>query len=543
LNRSVLFGQSAEQLTRTEESFMRARNQSSPSDPLMGKVVLSFRIEQKLAEGGMGAVYLARHEELLHTLKVIKVLRPDCAAEPVLRGRFRREAEAGSRLKHDKILGVDNFGTLEDGQLFMMVPFLEGESLDVFLHKRGGRLAPHYVLHLAVQICDALDHAHERGVIHRDLKPGNVFIVSTNDNPYVPKLLDFGIAKVIGAREFGPRTQSGVAVGTPGYMAVEQYACADEATPAADVYSLAVVIWELVTGRRPWKRTDCALLYLQQRTTLPERLPAGVMPETWVDVLLRAMSIDPRARPSARELAVALASALPAVGRVPSGAEILAALAPHFVRGAAHDDETIRNASEVDRTGPLLWPPRETMAPAAPPAGIVRATACSAAAAVTISRAERRARWRLALAALGAAGVAAVATGTLASRARMRTTLPAMPPPSSAGEHASGADVQERPRAAEATPEAPVMPREHPETTPAVPAPPRASVAEARRAAAFEPAHDPAHRHDDAPPRAANRSLAKQAQPAQPVQPVQLDTSLPPRPMLADPDDVFGPEM
>jgi serine/threonine-protein kinase len=250
----------------------------------------------------------------------------------MIRRRFRREAEAASLLKHDKILGVDNFGTLEDGQLFMMVPFLDGEPLDVYLHKRGGRLAPHRALHLIVQICDALDHAHARGVIHRDLKPGNIFIVSTSDNPYLPKQLDFGIAKMIGTQEAGPRTRSGVAIGTPGYMAVEQYEHADEVTAAADVYSLATMIWELVTGRRPWEHADHALLYFQQRTVMPDRPPIDVMPADWADVLLRALSVDPSARPSARELAVALASALPADGRVPSGAEILAALAPHFVR-------------------------------------------------------------------------------------------------------------------------------------------------------------------------------------------------------------------
>ncbi|HWO19222.1 MAG TPA: protein kinase [Kofleriaceae bacterium] len=511
----------------------------------MGKVILSFRIEQKLAEGGMGAVYLARHEELAHTLKVIKVLLPEHAAEPTLRGRFRREAEAASRLKHDKILGVDNFGTLEDGQLFMMVPFLEGEPLDAFLHRRGGRLAPHCVLHLAVQICDALDYAHGRGVIHRDLKLGNVFVVSTNDNPYVPKLLDFGIAKVIGACELGPRTQSGRALGTPGYMAIEQYACADEVTPAADVYSLAVVIWELVTGRRPWKPADCALLYLRQRTVLPARPPAGVMPEAWADILLRAMSIDPRARPSARELAVALASALPAVGPIPSGAEILAALAPHFVRGAAHDDETIHNASEVDRIGPLLWPPRDTEAPAARPAGMASATMCAAADAVTSPRTERLAGWRLVLAAVGAAGVAAVATGALASRAKAGGSSSARPQPDDAGERASDADARARPRAGEAMPGTPVNPRELPETMPAVTASPRAPAAKARRVTDPAPAHDPAHQLDGATPSAADRSVEAEEteEPVQSVQPVQIDTSIPPKPILADPDDVLGPEM
>ncbi len=100
--------------------------------------------------------------------KVIKVLLPVYAANPLICQRFHREAEAASKLRHDCILGIDNFGTLDDGQLFIMSPYLEGQSLDSYLRGRGGRLAPHRALHLIVQLCDALDHAHGNGIIHRD---------------------------------------------------------------------------------------------------------------------------------------------------------------------------------------------------------------------------------------------------------------------------------------------------------------------------------------------------------------------------------------
>lgn len=594
---------------------MRTRTQPPPPDPLIGKTILSFRIEEKLAEGGMGAVYLARHEELTNTLKVIKLLLPGYAKDPVIRQRFRREAEAASLLKHDKILSVDNFGTLEDGQLFMMVPFLEGEPLDAYLHKRGGRLAPHRALHLVVQICDALDYAHARGVIHRDLKPGNVFMVSTSS--YQPKLLDFGIAKLTGAPALGPRTQSGAAIGTPGYMAVEQYEHADEVTPAADVYSLAVMIWEIVTGRRPWDHPDHAVIYFLQRTVDPERPPIDVMPADWTEALLRALSVDPGARPSARELAVALASALPAVGRVPSGAEILTALAPHFVRKAAPDDDTVRNASHVDRIGPLLWPPRETepggleeaahtsaqaavdtRAPAVqaqpirptgddPPPAALRAmqtTTLSAATGVTSLMTGRPGRWKLALAAIGTAGLATLATGALATHAMTDTPSSLISKPGGAGEPSQGAKsnaVRQAPQAAPATPsQAVATPSVTPATTSARPS---AIQEPARRvsAAAREPtsaAHiatlkpvrasqpelgsphtrtmstrgrghgaDQASRPRESAPAphapAQARAAAKDGPTAKPVEPLRTDTRRPRRPLLANPDDVVGPEM
>jgi hypothetical protein len=312
---------------------------------------------------------------------------------------------------------------------------------------------------------------------------------------------------MIGTQEAGPRTRSGVAIGTPGYMAVEQYEHADEVTAAADVYSLATMIWELVTGRRPWEHTDQALLYFQQRTVIPDRPPIDVMPADWADVLLRALSVDPSARPSARELAVALASALPAVGRVPSGAEILAALAPHFVRKAAPDDDTVRNASDVDRIGPLLWPPRETepsglkepahtraeaaadarapvlAAQARPPGGdepppaasaAMQTTTLSAATGVTSPKTERTGRWKLALAAIGTAGLAAVATGALATHTTASTASSPIPTPGGAREQPQGAKASAVQQASEATPAAPAAPSATPSEAPATSAQPTA---------------------------------------------------------------------
>ncbi len=475
---------------------MRIRTHIPDPDPMIGRTIHEFKLVTKLAEGGMGAVYLARHVLLPNTHKVFKLLLPKYAVTPALRQRFHREAEAASRLKHECILGIDNFGSLEDDQLFIMIPYLDGQPLDAYLRSHGGRLAPHRALHLIVQLCDALDHAHSHGIVHRDLKPGNVFLVATNLNPCAVKLLDFGIAKVIGEQSGSPQTHSGTAMGTPSYMAVEQYEHADKATHLADIYSLAIMIWELVTGRLPWQHSDPAVLYHLQRTVVPEHPPESEMPPTWAEVLLAALSVAPDVRPqSTRELAVTLASELPAVGLVPSGAEILASLVPRFMKQASPGDETVRNASEVDRIGPLLWSPGTApegprrlpvqdvasvpdgvdapatvraigAAPSANAAGSVPAamlpTTLSVATGVAPRRAERRyPLWKLAIATVGTVVVAAVVTGSIATNISSGDDSP--PAPASA---LTGAP----PRVEEATdvePQAPIAP---PRVVPAAPA-------------------------------------------------------------------------
>jgi hypothetical protein len=338
-------------------------------------------------------------------------------------------------------------------------------------------------------------------------------------------------------------------------MAVEQYEHADEVTSAADVYSRAVMIWEIVTGRRPWDHPDYALLYFQQRTVIPERPSSDVMPADWADALLRTLSIDPGARPSARELAVALASALPAVGRVPSGAEILTALAPHFVRRAAPDDDTVRNASDVDRIGPLLWPPRETE-PGSPQAPANTravptaepATTLSAATGVTSVMIERRVRWKLALAGIGTAALAALGTAVLASRATPGAASSSIVRPGGADE----------------------LPASPPSASPPPASPQPEPAAEAARIATPQPAHasspepggavagmpSPRGRGRGAGP--APRLGVKAAAPHAPArardaagdgpgtnraEPERTDASRSRKPLLADPDDVVGPEL
>lgn len=338
----------------------------STTDHLVGTKVNQFVVRRQLAVGGMGAVYLLEHEnEKLSLKRVLKVLLPEYARNPAIRGRFEREAEAAAKLKHENILAIENYGTLPDGQLFMLVPFLEGEPLDRYLASKGGRLPLHRALHIILQLCDALDHAHAAGVVHRDIKPGNVFVSPTARDPNFIKLLDFGIAKILGSHDGPSNTRTGMAIGTPSYMACEQYSRANEATHLADVFSLAVMAFEMVTGRLPWGYQDPAVLYFMQRSEIPA-CPSEMPPE-WFETIRAALSFDPAQRPaSVRALAIALATATPAIPPfVPSGLEMLERIQPRFLDLGA-TDETLRSPN--GRPSLPRYPVGQTGGPAVQPA-------------------------------------------------------------------------------------------------------------------------------------------------------------------------------
>jgi len=353
----------------------------------------------------MGAVYLAQHALLSHIHKVIKVLLPEYAQHPQLRMRFEREADVASRMKHDNILKIDEFGMLADGQLFLMTELLEGQPLDEFLRAHGGRLAEHRALLILLQLCSALEHLHQAGIVHRDLKPGNVFVCPTKKQPFGIKLLDFGVAKLLGGNDDGVRTQSGSAVGTPSYMAVEQYEFADEATPRADIYAIGIMTCEMVTGRLPWGFHEQSVLYFKQRTERPylEGLSPG-----WAEIVRAALEVAPRDRPeSARAYAVGLASATPALGpHVPSGAEMLRTVTPELAQDTPPDHETVRNQANRALLAPQSW--STLIAP--------HATTMGASAGVMVPVAQPRSkRWRLALASVAMCGVAGAVTFMIAS--------------------------------------------------------------------------------------------------------------------------------
>ena len=319
---------------------------------MIGTRIGSYEIKKQLGQGGMGAVYLAEHARIA-SRKVVKVLLPEYSQNEQIVRRFENEAHAAARLDHRNIIKIDDFGRLDNGQWYILMPFLEGSPLDAFLESHG-KLSIHDALHILVQIASALDEAHRQGIVHRDLKPGNVFLTRVGDNERFAMLLDFGIAKVRGLVD-GPETQTGAVFGTPAYMAAEQFEDASRADARSDIFALGVIAYQMVTGELPFGSAAGAVLYNRQITSRPEA-PAGV-PMEWAQILSKALSLRPEHRPvSARAFAIALASATPEDPPFePSGAEILALVARELVTQAPSAEATVKNNASADRVGPMLW--------------------------------------------------------------------------------------------------------------------------------------------------------------------------------------------
>lgn len=322
-------------------------------DPLIGVSFYDFVVERKLAQGGMGAVYLLRHERY-PIRKVLKVILAAYADRPDIRERFEREAYAVASLKHPNIAKIDSVGTI-NGQPCMLIPFLEGQPLDAYLAARDERLRPHEVLHIATQIARALHYAHGERIIHRDLKPGNVFVEPTDDDPQAIQVLDFGIAKQLKNQE--PSFGTSGPLGTPEYMAVEQFEHPADVTPAADIWALAIMIWEMCTGRRPWTAPNPFALYDKQLREPPEPPAPGTLSPAWELILRKALSPNPRMRPqSMPALIVPLAHALPAnPPGEPSGVEVVRRHASKWLDEVAPGPSTMPISSPPP--GVPVWSP------------------------------------------------------------------------------------------------------------------------------------------------------------------------------------------
>ncbi len=211
-----------------------------------------YRIEAVIGTGGMGRVYRAEHTGIGRPV-AIKVLHAELSSREASE-RFKREAKASGRLDHPNIVAVSDFGVVERGPCYLVMEALEGESLGARL-ERERRIPWAQAVSIVRELLQGLRHAHDRGVVHRDIKPDNVFLAS-KEGEVVVKILDFGIAKLYAGSPDDPAsTRAGLTVGTPAYLSPEQ-AVGGEIKPASDLYSTSIVLFEMITGRTPFEDPD-----------------------------------------------------------------------------------------------------------------------------------------------------------------------------------------------------------------------------------------------------------------------------------------------
>jgi serine/threonine protein kinase len=281
------------------------------ANALIGSVLDgSYRIDRLLGEGGMGAVYSATHLRLDQPVAV-KVMARDLASNPEALERFRREARVTSALGHPHIVHVSDFSATPSGEPFLVMEFLEGEDLDHRL-RRVGRLPPGEVVHIIKQVASALAATHAKGVVHRDLKPGNIYLLEVADEQDFVKVLDFGISKVRSASTKLPRTSS--VMGTPNYMSPEQAkGKIDQIDERTDQWALACIAWECLSGEGPFVGENVPSILFQIVHEPPEPLLPKVagLPAQVEGVLLRALSKNKQDRyASVTDFAAALESAV-----------------------------------------------------------------------------------------------------------------------------------------------------------------------------------------------------------------------------------------
>ncbi len=273
---------------------------------LVGSVIAgNYHIEKKLGEGGMGAVYLGQHVKMGRK-SAIKVMTQSMAHDPDAIARFNREATNAARINHPNVCAIYDFGETPDGLIYLAMEFIEGESLSDLL-EREGALSPKRAAAIFQQAGDALQAAHDLGIVHRDLKPDNIMLTKGRGGADVVKVVDFGIAKAVGGEEGQKVTKTGLVVGTPEYMSPEQLA-GDKLDGRSDIYSLALVLYRMLTGTLPFQADSAQEVMIKRLTDEPLPLnaarPDAGFPERLQAAMDRALTRMPSERySSAAELA------------------------------------------------------------------------------------------------------------------------------------------------------------------------------------------------------------------------------------------------
>jgi serine/threonine-protein kinase len=273
-------------------------------DSRIGQTVAKkFRIEKLIGEGGMGKVYRARLVALDKPV-VLKVLRRALLADRQTVARFRREAQAASRLSHPNSINVIDIGETEGGEQYIAMELVDGKDLQQVLSTEWP-LPEARVIRIVSQILSALSEAHAAGIIHRDLKPENIMVQQLRKEPDFVKVLDFGIAKIVDpSLETGPITRAGFVCGTPEYMSPEQ-ARGGDLDARSDLYAVGVLLYQLTTGLLPFvanSGASFAAKHLTETPIAPSRRRPGLTLSAGLErLILKALSKDPAARPQTAE--------------------------------------------------------------------------------------------------------------------------------------------------------------------------------------------------------------------------------------------------
>jgi len=278
-----------------------------------GSVLGQYKLAQKLGEGGMGVVFAATHQDMGRRVAIKILTFTDVESDEAYQ-RFRREARLSSRIQHPNAVVVHDFFRTERNLACLVMELIDGPSLADIIEAEAP-LAPERVAALVAQVLEILAVAHDLGIVHRDLKPGNIMLMQPGGREHV-KVLDFGIAKIADSRfdtAGGPLTQAGMIFGSPQYMAPEQ-ARGDQVDGRSDLYSLGILMYELLNGAVPFDDPNPMEILVQQVKSRPRSLPGGV-PSALRKIVMRALEKDPERRfADARAMLEALRPLVPGVG-------------------------------------------------------------------------------------------------------------------------------------------------------------------------------------------------------------------------------------
>lgn len=267
-------------------------------DPFVGRVLDDkYCVEERLGAGGMGAVYRARHLEMDRPV-AIKVLQQRFVGDEAARTRFLIEARAAVKLRHSNAVSVTDFGQSSEGDVYIVMELLEGRTLREIL-SREAPIETARAISIMLQTSAAVAAAHDAGIIHRDLKPSNILVTQSADQPAIVKVLDFGIAKFTADKDEENVDHANSVIGTPRYMSPEQYN-GFELTPATDVYSLGVILYEMLAGMAPFTGStpaDIARKHASDSPHPPREIVAAI-PEDVERVVLHALEKLPEDRPA-----------------------------------------------------------------------------------------------------------------------------------------------------------------------------------------------------------------------------------------------------